>query len=146
MRIARATAEHASRWMAMRHALWPDQTLEVLALDIPALLTNPRLPAFLAFTSWGEPIGFAEASLRRDYVNGCETSPVAFLEGIYVEPAHRRQGVARMLIAAVAEWGRAQGCSEFASDALLGNDASHAFHQRVGFAETERIVYFRQLL
>ena len=38
--------------------------------------------AFVALLSGREPVGFAEASLRHDYVNGCETSRVAFLEGI----------------------------------------------------------------
>jgi aminoglycoside 6'-N-acetyltransferase I len=146
MRIARATAEHAPRWAALRSALWPDQTPEEQAREIPGLLANPNLPAWLAFASPSEPVGFAEASLRRDYVNGCESSPVVFLEGIYVDPAHRRLGAARALVAAVAEWGRAQGCREFASDALLDNAASHAFHAQVGFAETERVVYFRQPL
>jgi aminoglycoside 6'-N-acetyltransferase I len=70
--------------------------------------------AFVAIVG-GELIGFAEASLRHDYVNGCETSPVAFLEGIYVTPANRRQGVAKALCAAVEEWARNQGCVEIAA-------------------------------
>lgn len=146
MHVARAGAEDAPRWSAMPHALWPDQSFEELARDIAAMFADPELPAFLAYAGDGEAIGFAEASLRRDYVNGCETSPVVFLEAIYVEPAHRRLGVARALVAAVARWGRAHGCSEFASDALLDNHASHAFHRNIGFAETERVVYYRQRL
>nr|WP_241823604.1 GNAT family N-acetyltransferase [Sphingomonas sp. Sph1(2015)] len=47
------------------------------------------------------------------------------------------------LVAAVADWGRAQGCSEFASDAELENVDSHAMHRALGFVETERVVYFR---
>jgi aminoglycoside 6'-N-acetyltransferase I len=43
----------------------------------------------------------------------------------------------------VADWGRAQGCSEFASDAELENVDSHAMHRALGFVETERVVYFR---
>ena len=92
----------------------------------------------------GKVIGFAEVSLRRDYVNGCETSPVAFLEGIYVLPDHRRAGAGRALAAAAERWGRAHGCRELASDALLENDASRGFHAGAGFEETERVVYFRK--
>lgn len=33
-----------------------------------------------------------------------------------------------------------------ASDALLDNAGSHAFHEAVGFEETERVVYFRKSL
>lgn len=101
----------------------------------------------LALVAVEEPIGikgFVEASLRADYVNGCETSPVVFLEGIYVRPACRYSGVGQALCSAVEAWGRAQNCSEFASDALLDNQDSHAFHRAVGFAETERVVYFRK--
>jgi aminoglycoside 6'-N-acetyltransferase I len=43
-------------------------------------------------------------------------------------------------------WGRTQGCSEFASDALLENSDSHSMHRALGFEETERVVYFRKSL
>ena len=99
--------------------------------------------AFVAIMD-GELIGFAEASVRRDYVNGCETSPVAFLEGIYVVPANRRQGVANALIAYVEDWGRNQSCVEFASDTPLENDASQRLHAALGFEETQRVVFFRK--
>lgn len=90
--------------------------------------------------------GFAEAALRRDYVNGCDSSPVAFVEGLYVRPEHRKADIARRLCAAVADWGRTQGCTELASDAEIHNLESHAFHQAIGFEETERVVYFRMTL
>jgi aminoglycoside 6'-N-acetyltransferase I len=77
-------------------------------------------------------------------VNGCETSPVAFLEGIYVEPWARRQGVAKELVAEVERWAFARGCQEFASDALLDDTDSHGMHVALGFEETERVVYFRK--
>jgi aminoglycoside 6'-N-acetyltransferase I len=98
----------------------------------------------MALNTEGKPSGFAEATLRTDYVNGCETSPVAFLEGIYVESWARRQGVARELVAEVERWALGLGCREFASDALLENEASHRMHRGLGFVETERVVYFRK--
>ena len=79
-------------------------------------------------------------------MNGTQSSPVIFLEGLYVIPELRRQGVARTLVAEVARWARACGCSELASDALLENAASHAAHRALGFAETERVVFFRKRL
>jgi len=94
----------------------------------------------------GGVVGFAEASIRRDYVNGCETSPVAFVEGLYVTPHHRHGGVARALVAAVERWAKAQGLRELASDAMLDNEQSHAMHRALGFSETERVVYFRKAL
>ncbi len=91
-------------------------------------------------------MGFAEASIRRDHVNGCETSPAGFLEGIYVTENARRQGVARQMAAAVADWAREHGCRELASDAAIDNDASHRMHEALRFSETQRVVYFRRLL
>ena len=89
-------------------------------------------------------MGLVEASRRVDYVNGTSSSPVAFLEGLYVVPASRRQGVARTLVQSVVRWALAEGCSELASDSLLDNPAAHATHRALGFEETERVVYFRR--
>jgi aminoglycoside 6'-N-acetyltransferase I len=71
---------------------------------------------------------------------------VVFLEGIFVAPDHRKRGVAAALVEAVADWGRAKGCTEFASDALIDNLDSHAFHRAIGFAEQERVVCFSKPL
>jgi aminoglycoside 6'-N-acetyltransferase I len=79
-------------------------------------------------------------------VNGCDTSPVAFLEGIYVRPNWRRRGIARRLCEAVEDWAGAMGCLELASDALLENNASHQMHTELGFEETERVVFYRKPL
>jgi len=132
-------------WVALRCALWPDEDQRIMAREAPALLTRPDLLVLLAHQG-DTAIGFVEASVRRDYVNGCETSPVGFVEGIYVRPEHRDMGVARALIAAVEKWARDQGLQELASDALLENGASHAMHKALGFSETERVVYFRKVL
>lgn len=111
-----------------------------------AILANTEQVALIARDTGGSAAGFAEASIRRDHVNGCDTSPVGFLEGIYVRPEKRRQGLARQLVTAVAEWARAMGCTEFASDAQIDNIASHAMHRSLGFEETQRVVFFRQKL
>lgn len=101
---------------------------------------------FIAYNLAGVAIGFADVSLRQDYVNGCDTSPVAFLEGVYVEGDFRGQGVAAALIAAVTRWAVGKGVSELASDADIANVDSHRMHAALGFEETERVVYFRKLL
>ncbi len=51
-----------------------------------------------------------------------------------------------MLVKAVIEWGRGQGCRELASDSLVANGDAHAVHRALGFEETERVVYFRMAL
>lgn len=147
MNITAATTADLADWAALRQALWPHHGLDTHAADIAHMLAAPRdLANFIARTADGRAVGLAEAALRHDYVNGCQTSPVAFLEGIYVASEQRRSGVARMLMAAVEDWARTLGCSEFASDAALDNIDSHRMHVALGFEETQRVVYFRKAL
>jgi aminoglycoside 6'-N-acetyltransferase I len=146
-RIEVVTHKHLAQWLPLRHALWPDTPRAEHAGEAAAILRSADAAAFVAMTD--EAVGFAEASLRRDHVNGCESPigmPVAFLEGLYVVPTQRRRGIARALCNAVADWGRAKGCIELASDTALDNLASQATHHALGFAETERVVFFRRAL
>ena len=145
IRVNSAGAEDVADWLAMRNALWPHAAMENPD-EIAALRANPEQVAFVARDDSGKPVGFAEAAIRHDHVNGCDTSPVGFLEGIYVVEVARRQGVARQLVAAVADWSRLQGCRELGSDASLDNLSSHRMHEALGFSETDRVVFFRQLL
>ena len=121
--------------------LWPGHEPEALSADLAPLLDQPDAAIFLCEAK-GHQIGFAQCQLRRDYVEGCETSPVGYLEGVYVEEGHRRRGVASALVAACQDWARTQGCSEFASDCELDNADSLRFHLGVGFEEANRIICF----
>lgn len=130
-------------WLSLRSSLWPDGTeTEHLHYMADALARGHCVR--LALTPDGCAVGFIEASRRVDYVNGTSTSPVAFLEGLYVTPSARRQGVARALVDEVERWAAAQGCSELASDSPIENVKAHAAHRALGFEETERVVYFRR--
>lgn len=144
--IRRGTAADIHAWSALRAALWPDDPA-THAGDIREILSRPeRATGLLALDLDGTPCGFAEATVRSDYVNGTESSPVGFLEGWYVAPEFRGRGVGRALIGAVERWTRDGGCRELASDALLDNTTSHRAHRACGFEETERVVYFRKRL
>ncbi len=143
MTLERVTAATIEEWTALRVELWPEQSKDELRQQAGELLgREPGAAAFLLRDDAGAPIGMAEATLRHDYVNGCATSPVAFLEGIYVRPAWRRRGAARLLCRAVEAWGKKLGCREFASDALLDNEVSHLMHEALGFEERERVVCY----
>lgn len=145
--LARATPAHRAPWLALRTALWPDADPAELAAELDRLTGDPaRFAAWLAIDAAAGPVGLAEATLRHDHVNGCDTSPVAFLEALYVAPAYRRRGIARALSAAVAGWGRDRGALDYASDTRADDDAAQAVHAALGFTETERVVCFRQAL
>lgn len=145
--IRPATLADLDAIAGLRSALWPGESAEALRAEAEASLASgdARLATLVAVEG-GKAVGFAEVSLRTDYVNGCETCPVAFLEGIYVRPEWRRRAIGRALVEAAAQWGRDRGCRELASDALLDNTASLRFHGAAGFEETERVVCFRKRL
>lgn len=148
MTVERCRREDVDELTQLRAALWPRDPELAHRRELAERLSADRGEAavFLARSGTGDAVGFAEANLRRDHVNGCDTTPVAFLEGIYVLPAHRRRGVARSLCAAVEAWGRLLGCRELGSDATLANTAGHAVHLALGFEERERVVFFRKEL
>lgn len=132
-------------WFAMRRALWPDCSDPEHRADMAIQLADPDCVQFLAHAG-PRAVGFAEAAVRHDAVNGTSGSPVAFLEGLYVVPEARLKGVARALVRRVIDWALAGGFVELASDALLENTASHAMHRALGFEEMERVVCFRRRL
>jgi aminoglycoside 6'-N-acetyltransferase I len=152
-RIVRAGAGRAHDWADLRAALWPGSNAAGHATEVRQVLgRGDTAVAFLAVDAGvgddadGPALGFAEATLRSDYVNGCETSPVGFLEGWYVVPAARGQGIGRALVAAIEDWARQRGCTEMASDTLLDNTQSQRAHEACGFEEAERVVYFHKRL
>jgi len=141
-----ASVEQAG-WLTLRRALWPQGTDAEHLAEMAGFVGQPaRYAQFVAYDDARRAIGFIEASLRSDHVNGTESSPVAFLEGIFVLDAHRRRGVARALFAAATDWAASRGVHEFASDAAIENELSQRVHRALGFAETERVVYFRKVL
>ena len=147
MIVERCTRASFEDWLGLRQALWPQASAQELRLEAASMLDRPDdAVAFVARDEHGNVVAFAEATLRRDYVNGCSTSPVAFLEGIYVHPQRRNRGLARLLCNAVSDWAAGLGCTEFASDVELHNEASQRAHQALGFDETERVVYYRKEL
>lgn len=148
MPIRIATTSDLEAWAELRAQLWQDMTYSQHLDEAATMLARPssEFVAFLDVVDGTRISAFAEAALRYDYVNGCKTSPVAFLEGIFVRSEHRGAGIGRNLLKSVQSWAHQQGCSELASDADLDNLTSHAFHRALGFEETERVVYFRKAL
>jgi aminoglycoside 6'-N-acetyltransferase I len=138
----------AAAWLRMRDALWPDHEHQWHATEIEQFLAGELkmpLAVLMAVTDADEPVGFVELFIR-SYAEHCETDRVAYLEGWFVERSVRRQGVGGALIAAAEAWGRAQGCTEFGSDALLDNQISAAAHEALGFVETVQLRCFRKNL
>ena len=144
MIIRRATPDDRYSLAALACELWggtPDQRES----EFDALTRSGEAACFLSLED-GCAVGFAQCQLRHDYVEGTETSPVGFLEGVYVRPEHHHKGIARQLVAACEDWARSIGCTEFGSDCELDNTDSLAFHLAIGFEEVGRTIWFNKKL
>lgn len=143
--IRNALLSDAATVAALAQQLWPHHEAAQLQEEFEPLLEDANAAVFLAFSD-DMPVGFAQCQLRHDYVEGTDSSPVGYLEGIYVAESHRSQGFARQLLHACEDWARDMGCTEFASDCELTNTQSLAFHLNTGFSEANRIICFTKKL
>lgn len=143
--VRKATKEDLDAVTHMGILLWPDNDFDELKEEFRVQLTSAN-QVVLVYEQDKNLLGFVHCSLRYDYVESCETSPVGFLEGIFVHESYRQQGIARALVKACEEWAKQKGCVEFASDAELPNVSSQRFHQKIGFEESNRVVYFYKKL
>ena len=140
----RAKAEHAGSLAGLVGIIW-HEPLEELTQIIGDYIASEDSAVF-AEVAEGRFVGVALCSLRHDYVEGCGTSPVGYLEGVSVQEAFRHRGIARKLVSECEQWAREKGCREFASDCELTNTASLDFHLSVGFQEENRIICFRKTI
>jgi aminoglycoside 6'-N-acetyltransferase I len=141
MKIIPADESHLAEWLQMRLTLWPECPSDELSQEIDRILGSDREASFLAVDDSGEVLGFVEVSTR-EYVDGCKTSPVGYLEGLFVRPEYRKQGIGVQLVRACESWAKRRGCIEMGSDVWIGHSESIAFHEALGFRETERQVVF----
>lgn len=144
--MAELTIEHLSEKRIpevaeMALELWPGCLYEEECANCLEILNSPGQAIWVARTD-GHSIGFIQLSLRTDYVEGTTTSPVVYIEGLYVKPPFRHQGVANRLVREAEAWGLGQNCTEMASDAELNNRDSIDFHKAIGFREVNRVVCF----
>ena len=125
--------------------LWDNNSAEDLIKEFSEIILREDARVFIKYEG-DIPAGFAQCQLRYDYVEGTETSPVGYLEGIFIKEGFRQKGYARELLAACEKWACIKGCKEFASDCELDNLISLQFHKAVGFTEANRIICFTKKL
>ncbi len=140
--ICKATTDDVRVLAEFASALWPERSADEIESIFERQLGGDSDSAFFICYHEGGPVGFALCQLRHDYVEGTLTSPVGYLEGIYVRKEYRRSGHARELLDECEKWARLMGCKEFASDCRLSNEGSLRFHRDCGFDEVNTIVCF----
>ncbi|MCX6216631.1 aminoglycoside 6'-N-acetyltransferase [Spirosoma sp.] len=121
--------------------LWPDCIHDEELENYSLLLNSSNDACYLAKVG-ASYIAFILISIRHDYVEGSAESPVGYIEGIYVRPAYRKQGIANKLIRVAEDWAKQKGLTQLGSDTEITNSSSIDFHRNAGFKEVERIVCF----
>jgi aminoglycoside 6'-N-acetyltransferase I len=146
MTVREADPSDINDWVRMRAELWPG-SIRVHEADVIRYFHEPdeRMRTFVAEDEAGRLVGFLELDQRK-YAAGCDSSPVPFIEGWYVDPPFRLQGVGRALFRAAEDWAIAHGFGEIASDADITNAVGIAAHEALGYQEVERVVCFRRSL
>ncbi len=122
-------------------SLWSDCPESELKDGFLSAVSSENCACFIKYVD-ANAVGFAQCGLRRDYVEGTNSSPVGYLEGVFIDEPFRKKGFAKELLDKCESWARSKGCLEFASDCELNNKSSLAFHLKTGFEEANRIICF----
>ena len=142
--VKRLESDELQIVVELASSVWHGSHDELLH-EFSTTLNNNDEITFLKYLG-NTPVGFAQCKLRRDYVEGTHSSPVGYLEGIFIKEQYRKKGYATELLSACEQWAKEHGCSEFASDCELDNNESLSFHLKAGFNEVNRIICFTKLI
>ena len=80
--IKRAGIEDAEALAALAIQMWSDHAPEDLEAEFRRLAMNDEAACFIKYVD-EKPIAFAQCGLRHDYVEGTDSSPVGYLEGVF---------------------------------------------------------------
>lgn len=141
--IKAATATECKTLAELAIQMWDSASLTELEADFLKIISSGISVCFIKYSE-DVPIGFAQCSLRNDYVEGTNSFPVGYLEGVFVKEGYRNKGYGKELLLACEKWAKNKECSEFASDCELDNVNSLKFHLAMGFDEANRIICFRK--
>ncbi|MCO7127219.1 GNAT family N-acetyltransferase [Sporolactobacillus shoreicorticis] len=141
MEIFKGTINQLDALINLELELWPHHTREELLEETQKLLHSTN-HVFYMIKRERAFIAFIHMSIRNDYAAGTVGSPTGYIEGIYVKPECRRNGVAHNLVEAAELWAKAKDCRQIASDTELSNQSGYSFHIGAGFHEVNRTISF----
>ena len=139
--IIPVSSDNAKEWAILCTELFPDEDDNTVSEWIEEWQSGD-LPHEFIYCVDNKAVAFISLALRHDYVEGTDSSPVGYIEGIYVQPNYRKRGIARELVEYAKKWALQQGCTELASDCELTNENSRLFHTQIGFEEVNRLICF----
>lgn len=139
--INRASNENLDQLTDLAFALWPNNEKDIIKSDFVYIIGHLSNKVLLA-KSDEDYIGFIHMSIRSGFVEGANTTPVGYVEGIYVKPDFRRKGVAKELYHAGIEWLKSKKCTQIGADIGIYNDMCPDFYIGMGFKEVNRIICY----
>jgi aminoglycoside 6'-N-acetyltransferase I len=141
LHIAAVSPDDFETWVIFSLALFPKASKTEMEADLHRINQLDKYQTFMAKMD-GQAIGYTTVTLRTDHVEGASTSPVGYMEAIYVLPEFRKLGVAKALYLQGESWCKKHGCSEMGSDTWHWKKDAQAFHKKLGFREEDILVHF----
>ena len=87
--IRKATLEDVAQLVSLAIQMWKSHTVEDLTKIFCEHIRKEKNIIFLAISE-EHIVGFAQCGLRFDYVEGTDSSPVGYLEGIFVLEEYKK--------------------------------------------------------
>ena len=129
-------------WKEMREDVYGSLEDEFHEKEMKQIFSSDDWFCYFLENENGQITGFAELS-SRNIVDGCLSSPVAYLEGLYLKKEYRGMGQGREAMNAIKNWCKNKGFTELGMDTELANINAQKFFKAMGLQETYRIVQFR---
>ena len=142
MKLVPIVKDGFSDWSQFRCEIYPIRSRDFDLKEMESIFESELWHCWFIEHEDGERIGLVELSLR-NIVDGCSSSPVPYLEGLYVKEAERGKGCGTQVIEMIKRWCREQGYSDLATDAELANKSAQRFYEKLGFEQVDRIVEYR---
>ncbi|GGA78185.1 aminoglycoside 6'-N-acetyltransferase [Ornithinibacillus halotolerans] len=140
-KVIEVDQNHLNELVHLAMKLYKNSSSLELKSEFQNSLSSPKVK-FLLYIIDKKAVGFIHLSIREDYVEGAQYSPTGYIEGVYVEPEHRRKGISTKLFNSGKEWLIENGCKQIGSDMEIDNQDSYPFHISLGFREAGRIITF----
>jgi len=141
MSIISVNNENLGEYVKLSLLLFPDEIFDVEYKMYKESFSTDKEMGFL-YQADNKLVGMLHLSVRNDYVNGTDTSPVLYVEAIYVLPDYRKKGIAKEFIEFAERMAKEKGITQLASDCFIDNHVSELFHKSCGFREEERVICF----
>ena len=144
MQFKPASKKDITALVEMGLLLWPKESKAGLEKEFSKYLKQKNQKIIICFDK-KEYAGFIHTSIRKEYVEGAKTSPVGYIEGIFVYEKYRKKGIAKELVKLGEIWAKGKGCKEMGSDTETENKKSIAFHTSLGFSSEEVVIFIKKI-